>query len=513
MVGHGVVVAGGVVLCVFGVLAAVDLFDRLQALGSEWSGSSGSSGSSGVTSDGEPEGEGEWSDAWTAAVIAVLCGGAGLAVLVLGGGQAQRQLTWMRRARALPQAPWDWRLEWSDRVVRPQPRPALLAGLLAAWLAVLLLPLAALGARAAQTSFADHGPVLAVLATALVVALGIAWRRLHDARQRRSHGATLRLDRWPLHKGRDVLLTLRRPSVAPELTELRTLTWCDEVQSGGRSLRRERLWEAGAVQARLGPGQSLHTRVRLPARLPDSAPDPDAAMRHEWRLQVQWHGLHTPLVFELPVFTSASALAQQQLVDTAPAHAVDDLSIVVELLEPSDLDAQEIAQALALQGIRSTWDGDAPRLIELPARRHRRVLFGLGAFNLAWSVLVVLMLTFWAPWFFTLAFAAFGLLFWVLFVRLLRSGRVVRLDDDGVRIGKPGAVDTAPAHRYGNIRVELSMRSGPHSYYDIVGDVGGQAVKLVAQVSGRHLAHALAGRVRAVAQRPARCRNDTAAAG
>ena len=530
MLGHLVTVVFGAGLMLLGLPAGLGVVDGLSAWHVAWSG--GVDLSPGFN----------WDDVWTSALISTFCVATGAFLLFWGVSLATREYAEKCNRRQHPEAPWKWRMEWGGQVIRARSRSPLLGYVLTAWLAAVALPAGV--ATALTPSHAGEATWwgMAVLLGALAVSAFFTWRRHSDTLAPRSRGFALWLDPWPLPRGVATRLNLQSEMAAGALEHITTRLLCEEVnvrhtatrgrRSQSKSVRRNVLWDTTGRHPLLQAGQTLSWPVRLPAKLPASTANQDAALRIEWRLEVSWDGLRVPLVFDIPVFgakgmggLTAAALAtdaQEQhalagerefgrLVMMDPGDGFEE--DVVEAAPATDLSTEEITAGLAAQGIGSEWEGDRLRLLHLPARRHRRMLNALGAVNLAWTALVAMMVVGGAPWFFSLGFGLFNALFWGIFLKVLTSDQVIAFGADGVRIAKGRRADVQAVKPVWltSLSVALSMRTGNRHYYNITGQRSdGISGTLIGDVEGVHLCHAVADRLLAVGRRPPKKRKNAA---
>jgi len=532
MLGHIVTVVFGAGLMLLGLPAGIGIVDGLTAWHAAWSG--------GI--DLPPAFN--WDDVWISALINSFCVATGAFLVFWGLSLATREYAETRNRREHPVAPWRWRMEWGDHVIRARARSPMLAYVLTAWLSVVTLPAGV--ATVLSPSHAGEASWwgMAVLLGALLVSAFFTWRLHRDRVAARSRGFALVLNPWPLPRGVATQLNLQSEMAAGALEHITTRLLCEEVQerhtstrgsrSKNKSVRRNVLWDTTGRHALLHAGQTLSWPVRLPAKLPASTANHDAAVRIEWRLEVSWAGLRTPLVFDIPVFAdagqsgfSSSALAAEPKEQEASGGVLPigwvvmmdpDTGFEEDVFEAApltDLTTEEIAEGLAAQGIRSEWEGDRLRLLHLPARRHRRMLYLLGAVNVAWTALVAVMVVGGAPWFFSLGFGLFNALFWGIFFKVLTSDQVISFDVDGVRIAKGRKADLSLVKPVWlrSLNVELSMRTGNRHFYNIAGSRSdGTSGTLIGDVEGVHLCHAVTDRVLAVGRKRPKPRKQKDAA-
>lgn len=522
MLGHIVTIVFGAGLVLLGLSFGIDIVDGLTAWHAAWSG--------GI--DLPPAFN--WDDVWISALISSFCVATGAFLIFWGLSLATREYAETRNRRQHPHAPWRWRMEWSGHVIRARARSPMLAYVLTAWLSAVALPAGV--ATVLSPSHAGEASWwgMAVLLGALSVSAFFTWRLHSDVVAARSRGFALVLNPWPLPRGVATQLNLQSEMSAGALEQITTRLLCEEVhvrhtstrgsRSKSKSVLRNVLWDTTGRHPLLQAGQTLSWPVRLPDKLPATTANQDAALRIEWRLEVSWAGLRAPLVFDIPVFgakgmggLSALALAvdpkeEQQTMDGVlpfgrvvlmdPGTGFEE--DVAEAAPATDLSIEEITEGLAAQGIRSEWEGDRLRLLHLPARRHRRMLYILGAVNVAWTALVAVMVVGGAPWFFSLGFGLFNALFWSIFFRVLTSDQVISFDEDGVRIARGRGADLQSVKPVWlrSMSVELSMRTNNRHYYNITGDRSdGTSGTLIGDVEGVHLCHAVADRLLAVGRK------------
>jgi hypothetical protein len=399
----------------------------------------------------------------------------GVALVQWGASMAQRQWREAAHRKAFPQAPWKWRLGWTETRLLPRANAGIPATLIAMAVSALMVIPASV-ALALDGALADlHVTGSLVLAGLLLAAiLGIGVRHLRAVRWRRS--LSLRTEPSPLGIGSEARFELHAEQA--DGSPLSTRLVCERiVTSAGekRKVTREVLWESFQDHAAVRSGVPLRWTLRIPEPLPDSTPLP-AYDSIEWRLEILPSATKPSADFHLPVFGARPA-PEAAKVDN-PVHRVK-------------LSPKEIADSLRRQGIDTEWQGDKLRSVRSLAGRHKGTRRVLGAFSAILTLLAIAVSLLPGLWPIGLGIGVFAAGFWWLFSTMGKYGaHTVRLSAAGFDFERSAQTWKRSALAY--VDVHPSMRINSRVYYSLFA-VSDQAERelIVADVHALNLCESL----------------------
>jgi hypothetical protein len=394
------------------------------------------------------------------AAAALTFGGVGVGMIVAAGRTRNSFARLEARKAAAPGQPWLWRDDWASRRVQDTDRAQ--AGTLWAFALfwnLVSVPAAWFGVQQAlQTG--DKAPWLVLLFPAIgcILLAAAIYASLRASRYGRSE---LELAAVPAPIGRELVGTIHvgrgldpDHGVQLELTSLRRVT---SGSGKNRSTREEILWQDEQTIARGSrqyDGVSIPVRMAIPAGA-EPCDDSNALNRVLWRLvaRATTPGVDYAATFEVPVFqTPDSALPP-------PAELVERHR--AELAEYRLPAGAPVRIAETGRGIT----------VEFPMARNPGAALGLSAIVATWCGVFVALLRLDAPWFFRVAFGAFGLLLLAIAASLVLGWAAIEAGRDGLRVTKGWGPFTRTssfrAEEVARIEPRVGMTAGSRAYFDL----------------------------------------------
>jgi hypothetical protein len=407
---------------------------------------------------------GDWAAAGFLALFGVVFEGVGFGLLfaTLFGRRRAKEIERLKQQH--PEEPWLWRPDWAAGRLECSSR----AGLIAAWSFSLFwnsiaftVPLFII-----PQAWREGEKFVLLILIFPIIGLGLLAWALRVTLQHRKYGVSvLRLTTVPGVVGR----LLQGVIIARTLIHSHdgfhvTLSCVNRIVTGSgedRTTREEVLWQEERTITEPHEVRGA-TAVPIAFRIPDDvreSDDSDASNAIFWRVEVSAAvpGVDYQATFDVPVFrTVESSVPLTPAEEEALKLAGDD--------EDEPLRQRAYSRIRVNEGIRRTE-------IFFPAARNIGHAFGITAFFIIWTAVVVALREFGAPLIFPIVFGLFDLLLAYGVASAWLGTTHVVCEHTGIWVRSGilgfGRIRQVPADEIDDIDLKIGMHVGKRPYYDI----------------------------------------------